>query len=167
MRSAALGLCVCLPLVAGCGPQIGKVSGQVTYKGKAVPGGLITFRPADGKYNSVTVELDTDGRFPAVELPAGEVLVSIDNRELGPRPTFSGGMPGGLPLSPEARSKLGGSKAAAAAPAGDGAPQTGEDVRRPSGRYVPIPERYYDAETSGLKFTVKGGDQTERFELTD
>jgi hypothetical protein len=168
MRYAALGLLLTLPLLAGCAPGTGKVSGQVTYKNKPVPGGLVTFRPVDGKYNSVTVELDENGWFRDVELPAGEVLVSIDNRQLEPRPTFSGGVPPGIPLSPEARSKLGGSKAAAPpAPAGDGPPQTGEDMRRPSGRYVPIPEKYYEAETSGLKITVKGKEQTETFELVD
>ena len=167
MRHIALGLCLCLPVLAGCAPGKGKVSGQVTYKGKAVPGGLVTFRPADGQHNSVTVPLDADGRFPAVELPAGEVLVSIDNRELEPRPTFSGGVPPGVPLSPEAQAKLGKAKPAPPAPAADGPPQTGEDVRRPTGRYVPIPEKYYDAETSGLKITVKGGDQVENLELVD
>jgi hypothetical protein len=52
-------------------------------------------------------------------------------------------------------------------PVTDAEPKTGEDVRRPSGQYMPIPERYYEAETSNLKITVKGGDQVENLELVD
>jgi hypothetical protein len=166
MRRCALGFILILPLLAGCSQKTGKVSGQVTYKGRPVPGGWVTFRPADGRHNSQTVQLKEDGTFDGVELPAGEVLVSIDNRELEPRPTVFGGVPPGVPLAPDVRAKLGGKAPAPPVPA-DAEPKTGEDVRRPSGRYVPIPEKYYAAETSGLKITVKGGDQTETLELVD
>lgn len=161
---AGLALALLFPVLTGCSPGTGKVSGKVTYKGQPVPGGLVTFRPIDGRQNSVTAELDAEGRYSAV-LPAGEVLVSIDNRELEPRPIIAGGVPSGLPLSPEVRAKLSGKAAPPAAP--EGGQQTGEEVRRPSGRYVPIPEKYYMAETSGLKFTVKGSDQPYDIELTD
>jgi hypothetical protein len=165
LRPAAVGLALVFPVLAGCAPAIGKVSGKVTYKSQPVPGGYVTFRPADGRQNSVTAMLESDGRFATVELPAGEVMVTIDNRELEPRSGIPS-LPPGLPLSPEMRAKLGSGKAAPPPPA-EGAPASGEDVRRPSGRYLPIPTKYYDAETSGLKFTIKGGEQTLDIELTD
>jgi hypothetical protein len=161
---SGLGLVLLIPVLTGCSPAIGKVSGKVTYKGQPVPGGLITFRPADPVKNSITVELDTEGRYSAT-LPAGDVTVIIDNRELEPRPSMPS-MPAGIPLSAEAQAKLRG-KAPPATATADGGPKTGEDVRRPSGRYVPIPEKYYELETSGLKFTIKGGDQPLDIQLTD
>jgi len=153
-----------LPIVAGCAPGRGKVSGQVTYNGKPVPGGLVTFRPADPKENSVTAELDTDGRFSVI-LPAGEVLVSIDNRELEPRQ--AGGipsLPSGLPIAADVRAKIA-KGPPPKAPEPDA--KSGDDVRVPKGRYLPIPEKYYLAETSELKFTIKDGDQPLNIELKD
>jgi hypothetical protein len=163
---AGVGLILLIPFLAGCAPAIGKVTGKVTYKGQPVPGGFVTFRPVDGRQNAVTATLEQDGRYSTVEIPAGEVMVTIDNRELEPRSSIPS-LPPNVPLSPEMRAKLGSGKAAAPPPPGDGAPATGEDVRRPSGRYLPIPEKYYNAESSGLKFTIKGGEQTLDIELTD
>ena len=158
------GFCVVSTLLlAGCAPGQGKVSGQVTYNGKPVPGGWITFLPVDSKQNSVPAELDADGKFTAV-VPAGEVLVSIDNRELEPRPNDIPSLPPGIPLPPDVRSKIG-KGSPAKATEGDG--KSTEEYRRPKGRYLPIPEKYYQAETSGLKFTIKDGDQPLNVELTD
>jgi len=163
---ATIGFALCLTALAGCGgPATGKVSGRVTYKGQPLPGGLVMFRPADPRQNLITVELDKDGQYSAV-LPGGEMTVSIDNRDLEPRPAFGSGVPAGVPIAPDIRAKLG--KAALPAPPPD-KPVESADLPppQPSGRYVPIPVKYYAVETSGLKFTVKGGDQTQDFELTD
>src|SRR5918993_690853 len=87
-----LGLLILLPVLAGCGQKLGQVSGKVTYKGQPVPAGWVTFRPADPALNAVPVELTEDGTF-LVELPAGEVTVTVDNREWEPRPAAAGGIP--------------------------------------------------------------------------
>ncbi|HKB00589.1 MAG TPA: hypothetical protein VKD90_00155, partial [Gemmataceae bacterium] len=76
--------------------------------------------------------------------------------------TLVSGPPPGVPLSPEIRAKLGGG-----APAKGGGRPKPKEAPAEAGKYVPIPEKYYLAETSGLKFTVKGGEQTEDFNLTD
>src|SRR5438105_9307710 len=74
-----------LGLVAGCGgTSQGKVSGRVLLAGAPLPGGKLMFRPADGRFNLVTVVLDESGTF-SVELPAGEVMVAVANRDLEPR----------------------------------------------------------------------------------
>ncbi|HVK11264.1 MAG TPA: hypothetical protein VM597_21015 [Gemmataceae bacterium] len=154
-------------LAAGCGPGTGKVSGKVSYLGKPVPAGRITFRPADPRQNAVSAELDAEGNFPAVTLPTGEVTVSIDNREFEPTPPMGPSVPANIPLPPEVARKLG-QKATAPAPQVD--PNTTADpppTARPRGKYLKIPEKYYDAASSGLKFEVTGGDQTKNFELTD
>src|SRR4051812_15792825 len=83
-RRCRLGLVLVLALAAGCrrgeGVQ-GTVSGQVVFAGKPLPGGWLTFRPADPKKKAVTVKIDEKGNYEAT-LPAGEVQVAIDNRDL-------------------------------------------------------------------------------------
>jgi hypothetical protein len=149
---------LCLPLVlVGCGGSEGTVSGRVLYAGAPLPGGLLTFRPADPRQNSVTVELDQQGNYRAV-LPAGDVKVCIDNRELEPvRSLTLPALPPNLPG--EVKKALGGGGR-------DKAPEAADDVPgRSSGRYVRIPERYHDVETSGLQFTVRSGEQKRDIEL--
>lgn len=139
-------------VVAGCGPGISKVTGRVLLDNAPVPGGRITFRPADPAANSVSVEINEQGQYQAM-LPVGEVMVSIDNRELQPRPARG---PIALPgMAPDVQSKL------------------ATEITRPivvpnerSGRYVPIASRYYTAETSQLTFTVIKGDMVKDLELT-
>jgi hypothetical protein len=162
-----LGALVPLLVAIGCSAGTGKVSGQVTYKGKPVPGGLITFRPADSRQNAVTAELDAEGKY-SILLPAGEVAVLIDNRELEPQPSWGPvAPPPGLPV--DLARKLGGKAKAPDGPAPEVDESKTADAppTRRSGRYVKIPDKYYEAETSGLMFTVKGKDQTQNFDLTD
>jgi hypothetical protein len=156
MRSFLFGSGVLLLAAAvGCGgPGKGKVSGRVLLDGKPLPGGRVTFRPADPRQNSVSAELDEQGNYQA-DLPAGEVKVAVDNRELEPQPPMiTGVVPPGI--SAEAAKVLGGKKGKAAPAEGGG---------KPTGRYVPIPNRYYQTESSDLKFTVKRGEQKQDLEL--
>ena len=165
--AGALGAALVLTALAGCGPSTGTVTGQVTYKGQPVPGAIVMFRPADPAKNSVTAVLDAEGRYSVV-LPVGEVTVSVDNRNQEPRPVLTGGVPAGIPMPADVRAKLGGGKAAAPAPTPDPAVESDDlPARKPSGRYTPIPEKYYMLETTDLKFTVKGGEQTQDLGLTD
>ncbi len=157
-----LGFLLLLGVAAGCGPSRGKVSGRVLYRGDPLPGGWVNFRPTDPRHNAVSARLDEEGRYEAV-LPAGEVLVSIDNRHLQPRPKLEMEVAADLPLSPDLRKNLTGGKKPA-----QGRSESAEaDPTKPPGRYVEIPYRYYQMETSNLQFTVSGGDQPHDFELTD
>jgi hypothetical protein len=156
--AAGVGLLLLLPVAVGCGPRTGTVSGRVLLGGAPLPGGRVTFRPADPRQNSVSAEIDEQGNYQVV-LPVGEVMVSVDNQELAPRSPPGG--PLALPgLSAEAQEKL--RSAREAAPP---APDPGSGRPRPSGRYVPIPERYLLAESSGLEFKVHGGEQKHDLEL--
>jgi hypothetical protein len=148
-----LGPLLFFPALAGCGQQTGHISGKVLYQGQPLAGGRLTFRPADPKLNTLSVPIDADGRYEAT-LPVGEVTIAVDNRELQP-PTRdpSPGLPPGIKLPDQA----GGAKAAPAAPSSGQA--------KPSGKYVPIPEKFYQAETSGLTYTVKKGEDTLDIEL--
>jgi hypothetical protein len=141
----------------GCEWGKGKVSGRVLFRGAPLPGGRLTFRPADPRLNSVSAELDEQGNYQAV-LPVGEVKVSIDNRELEPAAPREIGVPGNLP--PQVRTMLLNAKADRPPPKPrDNAPA------KSSALYRKIPRRYYDAETSGLQFTVQSGAQLHDIEL--
>jgi hypothetical protein len=151
----AFGLLLLLA-VAGCGPGWGKVSGRVFYNGAPLPGAWVTFRPADSRQNSVSAQTDAEGNYTAV-LPVGPVKVGVDNRELEPRASLAGLEP--PPLAPEAAKLLG-------KPAGKAAPKPAAPAaEKGPGKYVKIPDKYYDIETSGLDFTVTGGEQPHNIEL--
>jgi hypothetical protein len=156
--ASGFGLLLLLLAAAGCGPGQGTVSGRVLYDGAPLHGGWVTFRPADPRQNSVPARIEADGSYSAV-LPAGAVTVSVDNRNLEPQIPSP---PPPLPkLSPEALKALGNPTPGKAAPAAGGG---GPD--KPSGKYVKLPSRYYDVDTSGLDFTVAGGGQQHDIELT-
>jgi hypothetical protein len=154
-----------LPLlvVAGCGRATSKVSGKVRFKGTPLPGGQLTFRPDDPKLNPVIAEIDEQGRYEAV-LPVGTVKVSVDNRGLEPPAKLDGGaaIPLDLPLSPDAKKALQGKKAERPAPPA----RSDNEAKKPAGRYIRIPDRYYDVTTSGLDFTVQAGDMKHDIELS-
>jgi hypothetical protein len=158
-RPVGLGLLALLLGCCGCGPGKGTLTGQVLFNNTPLPGGWVTFRPADPRANSVSAELDEKGHYSVV-LPAGEVKVSIDNRNLQERTPVGGGLPPNLPLKDDVRKALTGGNPTPSPPKEGNAP-------KPSGRYVPIPARYYTVESSGLRFTVARGGQKHDIELTD
>jgi hypothetical protein len=151
-RLAALLL---LGVVVGCGPGRGTVSGQVKFKGRPLPGGQIAFIPADPKQPPVFGSLDENGRYE-LTVAAGNVKISVDNRELAPPPETGKGLPEGLP--PGIKLPKGGK--AQVRPA----PQQPQSDKLP-GKYVEIPSKYYQIETSGLSYTVTAGSQTHDIEL--
>lgn len=151
-RAAAAGLCL-LALAGGCGRAgPGRVTGRVLLDGKPVAGGILTFVPADFRGESVAARVDESGGYSA-ELPAGDVLVSFDNRALAPPPPRAGPpLPKGL--RPDVAAKMVRPAPPPADPAGR------------AGRYVKVPDRYYSADTADLKFTVAPGDQQHDVELS-
>jgi hypothetical protein len=142
----------CLLVIAvGCGPRTGEVSGEVTFKGKPIPGGILTFRPADESQNSVSYDLQRDGKFKVV-LPVGDVAISIDNREFEPRPATVPAIPPGMNLPPDVIK---------------GMQASSKESSKVSDRWVKLPERYYQVETSNTKIAVKGGKQSETIEFKE
>lgn len=152
-------LLVCL-LLSGCGRSgLGReeeVSGKVTYNGKPLPGGWITFMSSKGyTFNGV---IDPEGNYK-VRVLVGEARIAVDNRKLENKQDKQ--------LSPrELRRKMGMTPA----------PGTNveEDKSSPAvpaqeitGTYVPIPKKYYAPDASGLTYTVTSGSQTHNIELSD
>ncbi|MCI0457764.1 MAG: HEAT repeat domain-containing protein, partial [Gemmataceae bacterium] len=106
-----------LALRSESGPlAVGRVSGRVTYKGKPLPGGAITFVSAGGLVAGALI--DSDGRYQADRVPVGEARIAVNVRALKDLP--------GL---------------------------------------VALPERYSDADRSGLTYTVTKGKQEFNIDL--
>jgi hypothetical protein len=156
-----IGLLLVLSAIVGCGdPSRGKVMGRVLLDGKPLPGGWVTFRPADPRQNSVAALLNAEGCFEAM-LPLGKVQVSVDNRELAPRVPRGGGVPKAIPLSPEVKKLIAAGKHPNLPPkSADSNPET------VAGNYRKIPNRYHDVQTSGLELNVQPGKQPRDLELT-
>src|SRR4051812_28331476 len=68
-------------LTLGCGgePDTGDVSGTVTYDGKAVDDGAITFYPAAGPTAGGTIK---DGKYTATKVPVGTSKVVVSGSKV-------------------------------------------------------------------------------------
>lgn len=131
-----LGLVI---LALGCKGQkkstdYAEVTGKVYFHGQPLPGGRVNFHlwgePFSGGGN-----INEDGSYK-VNSPVGEVKISVDNRNLMKRM----GPSGSAPTTPPALKRP-----------GSEAPLTAR------GRYVEIPDKYANPETSGLDWKVEKG----------
>jgi hypothetical protein len=62
--------------LVGCAKPTSSVSGHVTYDGKPVEQGTITFHPADGKGTAASAEID-DGYYAIDNVSAGPKIVEV------------------------------------------------------------------------------------------
>jgi hypothetical protein len=74
--AAAVTLAAAAGLLAGCGSSLATCSGEVTYDGKPVGDGYITFTPADGKGKDAGGPI-TGGRYTVSGLPPGPKVVKV------------------------------------------------------------------------------------------
>jgi hypothetical protein len=112
----------------------------VTYNGKPLPGGKVTFVGDD--WVSIDGIIDEQGHY-TINAPVGNVKIAVDNRLV----------------------QQGAVRAEASKGAG---PRPGGPPPTPiKGKYIQIPDKYYDAAASGLTYTVKSGPQTYDIKLTD
>lgn len=160
-------------IVVGCAPSNpnapARLTGRVTYNGSAVTGGTVTFHPKDG--GSFSVGIAADGTYTAFDVIEGEMGVTVETESINPNkkmPEYKGGSSSG-PGKMYGQGKFGPkSPSGSGAPGGKGA-QMGP---APEGAniqtvYMKIPAKYAKPETSGLSVTLKKGEQTKDFELTD
>jgi hypothetical protein len=127
-------------LLAGCGPPSGTVSGKVTMGGQTIPGGSVSFVPPNGK-GTQSSDIAEDGTYTVRNLPLGKAAIIVETKSAAPA-----GAPGGVRMNMPA-----GAQNAPGADAGK--------------HYVPIPEAYSSADTSGLSFEVKAGKQEYNIDL--
>jgi hypothetical protein len=167
-HSARLGVAIFFLITftaSGCGSKAGKVNGTVTFDGRPLPAGQITFKGTD---KSVTANI-VDGKY-TIEAPLGPCKVGVQtdyllgsgvSANVGPsdRPDFSQ-VPADKRREVEEKYREEGA---------DVAGKSKEDAakrRKDAENYVEIPESYNDPEMSGLTVTVgKGTQDAPAFEL--
>jgi hypothetical protein len=77
-RIVMLGAVVVAAVASGgcTGDKVATVSGTVTYKGKPLPGGTITFLSED-RTRQEMAPIKADGSYTAAAVPTGKVLVGV------------------------------------------------------------------------------------------
>ena len=81
IRFAALAF-LGLALVAAEDRKAGSIEGNVTFDGKRVAKGKVSFHPAAGK--AVTAEIKA-GAFSAPAVPAGELRITVEGKGIPPK----------------------------------------------------------------------------------
>jgi hypothetical protein len=129
LRPAGLFLVL---LAVGCdgGAKTAKVSGKVTYNGKPIASGQVTFEGEGGKTGAGPI---ADGTYAISDAPVGPVRIGVVSIKRGPKAVNPSEVASGT-SSP--------SPAPAAA------------------KFVPVPERFGIPAKSGLTYTVTAGSQT-------
>jgi hypothetical protein len=122
------------------------VRGQVSYKGKPVPGGTVRFYPESGGVYTATI--GPDGAYSVTDVPAGETGVAIETESAKPHTKtmadYGAGKGQKVQLEP--------------LPSGGNQPASAE-------HFVAIPTKYNNKKTSGLTVTLAGGKQSHNFDL--
>jgi hypothetical protein len=127
---------------AACGPSSAGVAGKVTYQGKTVRGGIVTFYGPNQWTGSSPIS--EDGAYSIAKVPKGTVQITVETKMVKPNP-----MALKMPRPP------------ADAPV-QGSLYEGQNR---ADRYVPIPDRYADKDQSGLTFDATGGKEAHNIEL--
>ena len=131
---------------AGCGAATGAVSGKVSYKDKLLKGGNVTFVSLEGK-PSASTSIKEDGTYSIPNAPTGKVKICVETESLNPA---------GKIKAPRYSPPPG-----AQAPAGF---DTGDPADMAK-RFVAIPGRYANPDTTDLAYEVKGGSAEYNIEL--
>jgi hypothetical protein len=154
MRIAAfLGLLVGLGFIVSCsktdpvyhpGGGSGEVTltGKVTYKGEALPGGVLTMCSASDPTKTVPASLRRDGTYQFESAIEGEVLFTLETESIK-------GQDVSQIFGKGAKGKEG--------------PQ--HDGMNLMPKYVSIDKKYNSMKTSGMKATLTKGANTKDFEL--
>lgn len=130
---------LCASASLGCGSKKATVSGTISYKGEKLGNGSVKFIGADKQ--AVVGSIRPDGTYSASAVPLGPVKIAVETT-----PTR---------------------KATSGPTIGVKSPDMGAEFKGEAGKYVRIPDKYKDAEKSGLTYEVKPGSQTHDIDLSD
>ncbi len=149
-RTLLAWLALAALLLAGCGRGKGDVSGEVTYKGEPLPFGRITFVSEVGRHDTVSAFI-IRGKYTIEGCPAGPVKISIES------------------LKPPTKKELEEAKKSPTLGEGDRlSPELLKEITAdPPLKYVKIPSKYANPETSGETYTVEKGSQTYNITLKE
>ena len=145
----------------GCSASVpkGKITGTVTYEGKPLESGVITFMPAKTGL-SVSAEI-TNGQYTASEVPQGELYVTVVS-------TKQAGMSEADIKAEIERKEAIRKKMELTGKEGETPAQTRPDYGRQRPQARPeslIPSKYADPSRSELKFTLSSSEASYNVEL--
>ncbi|MCI0701377.1 MAG: carboxypeptidase-like regulatory domain-containing protein [Planctomycetia bacterium] len=155
---------------AGCARPVGDVSGKVTYNGKPLKGGSVTFISDEGRH-SVSASINEDGTYKVPTLTGGTYKVCVDTSYLKPAPNGPGGYVGsGGKSAPPPATKGPPPKSA---PPPDAVVPEGYKPSNPAEaqaaanakKYVQIPDQYKEPDKTTLSYKFEGGSQTYDIDL--
>lgn len=143
-----------LVLSIGCGSsdERANVKGKVTFAGKPLTAGTVMFYGEDNRTGSTSI--DTEGNYEITDAPLGEVQITVTVPKLPP-----GGM---RTMMPGPRMKKDQKDSGSVNPE-DPSQRIAIMGKMPK-KVVPIPDKFSTTDKSGLKYTVKKGNQT--FDIT-
>jgi len=133
-----------LLLAAGCSSK-GTISGKVTYQGKPLTAGTVTFVPEQG--GGAFMGYIREGQYKVEDVPPGSAKIAVST------PVASNRFIGKMQPPPEVLKS-----AVRDMPSADAAKQAVPEA-------VPIPSRFENPDTSGLTYTVKSGGQVHDIDL--
>jgi hypothetical protein len=154
---ASLLLTLLLGLLAvGCSSKKGTVSGKVTYNGKPLTKGMVTFLPESGQGGAFSSPIKEDGTYMVSGVPAGKMKIAVVPARVQNKTA----------MTPQAGKSENGQVS-----------ETGKKImprlakkfagvlEAPKGPSSDFPSHYSNPEKSGLEFTVTGGSETHDIEL--
>src|SRR5438105_4929324 len=150
-----LGVCL---LGSGCSKPPATVSGMVSYKGKPLTSGSVSFFCEQDNL-VINSKIDSDGNYKVVNVPPGRAKIAVVSAPDVKVPigiSMSSDSMGGPPGE-----KYVGNPALKAGKTSSTAKTASTAKKKASEpKYVKIPDSYSDPEKSGLAYTVKSGKNT-------
>lgn len=144
-------------LLPGCSRPTGSISGKVTYQGKPLKGGNVSFQSTEGR-ESFAATIGEDGTYSVPKIIGGSYKVCVETDSLKP----SGGAPGMSKGPSDPKDAKAGPPPGAQIPEGYKVDNTAMGARAAENRkrYVQIPPAYAKPETTDLAYEFKGGTET-------
>jgi hypothetical protein len=134
-----------LLLLAGCSSPVA-ITGKITYQGKPLPVGNVTFVPEQGG-GGFTSEI-RNGEYKVTKVPLGPSKIAVMTPSQSTPNQYMEKMRPPPEMLKQAQGKVPGD------PGSDPKP-------------VPIPKKFNDPDTSGLTYTVTGGSQVHNIDIPD
>jgi hypothetical protein len=125
----------------------GRVYGTVTYKGKPVPAGTVSFQPK-GQGPIATTNIAPDGSYEIMGVPPGDTIITVETDSVktsNPENLPHYGPAGAKQFSPH--------------------PKDFQQSEASKGAYVQIPKKYSSKTSSPFHVTIHAGKQEQPLDL--
>jgi len=151
--------------VTGCG-SYGTISGTVSYNGKLLKGGYVSFIPASGG-ETFSATIQEDGTYKCERILTGEYKVCVDTESLNPKAGAASGSTGSYksgkapPISKQPSAAKSAPPPGANVPEGYQPSSPGDAAAAKNAKlYVQIPSKYAKADSTDLTVKVSGTSTT-------